>query len=289
MDKDIAKEFRGVLLAHIDKLATTDDLVFVKFDPYSVGDKPRMQTEAVRKVPVLSDLLKQMEKPAQVEYATPDDSFFNSVWAYAVVLHIPNLQVAYFRKFQPSKVIRGGGLKALLHEGTFTRIGDPVFNFDEQADAIVVEDEVVILQETLFEQMFELVGTIYAPLAKEAIQEIATLNLIDNVKGFEAACQNDERKQKKLADIHQNVRLDQITFDKLYQVADNWEVDVELDRSSRRIIFNESKTWGILKLINDDHLRSPITRERYEVQSKRKVQRRPRATRARQAPAATPS
>jgi hypothetical protein len=275
MDKEIAQEFRNVLSGHLERLATTADLDFVSFDPHSVSDGNRLEVEPVDRVPPLAHLVQQMETPASIPFAKLNDGFFKSLWAYAVVLHVADGPLAYFRKFQPSKVIRGGGLKALVQKGTLTRIEDPVFNFDEQADALVLGTDVLILQKTLFEQMFELVRTLYAPLASQAVQKIAALGLIDDMQAFEQVCQKDERKQKKLADIFQNEPFAQITFEKLSQVKEEWSVDVDLDPVARKILFDPAKAWNILKLIDDDYLRSPMTRERYEVQSKRKVQRRP--------------
>jgi hypothetical protein len=275
MDKEIAQEFRRVLSGHLERLSSNTGLEFVPFDPHSITDGNRLEIEPVDRVPPLARLVKQMETPASIPFAKLNDHFFKSLWAYAVALHVADGPLAYFRKFQPSKVIRGGGLKALVQKGTLTRIEDPVFNFDEQADALVLGTDVLILQKTLFEQMFELVRTLYAPLASQAVQKIAALDLIDDMQAFEQVCLKDERKQKKLADICQNVPFTQITFEKLSQVKGEWSVDVDLDPVARKILFDPAKAWNILKLIDDDYLRSPMTRERYEVQSKRKVQRRP--------------
>lgn len=290
MTQAIADEFRHVLLGWIERLLANEDLGFADFDPFSTADRDKVERQAVAEVPGLSAMLARMDEPASIPFAKLNEGyFFKTLWAYAVFIHLPERRAVYFRKFSPARVVEGGGLlKAIVTNGALTKIQSSVFNFDEQADALVIGDEVLILQKTLFEQIFELTERIYGPQAKQAIQKLAQTGLLSDSTALETACEGDERKLKKLADIHQNIPLERITFEKLEAVQRDWRVDVELDAAARQIVVDPKKSWNILKLIDDDHLDSPMTRERYEVQSKRKIVPRPGAPSGRSRRATSP-
>jgi len=279
MTQPIADEFRKALTGWLERLLANEELAFVDFDPFSTTDRNKAERQDVEEVPGLTEMLERMDSPADVEFANLDSGdFFNTLWAYAVFVHVARGRAAYFRKFSPSKVIEGSGpLKAFVDKGALTKIDSSVFNFDQQADALVIGDEVLVLQKTYFEQIFELTARIYGPQADAAIHKLAASGLLSDWKALEEACEGDEGKLKKLADIDKNIPLEKITFEKLEAVQRHWGVDVKLDPDSRQVVVDPKKAWNILKLIDDDHLSSPMTRERYEVQSKRKVPPRPGA------------
>jgi hypothetical protein len=277
MTQAIADEFRKALTGWLEGLLAHKEIAFVEFDPFSTTDRDTVERQDAAKVPGLPGMLARMDSPAGVEFANLNDgAFFNTLWAYAVFVHVARGRVLYLRKFSPSKVIEGGGaLKAIVDRGALSKIESSVFNFDEQADALVIGDEVLILQKTLYEQIFELTEQIYKPQAEAAIEKLEQTGLLSDSAALEKACEGDEKKLKKLADINQNIPLERITFEKLEAVQRDWRVDVELDPAARQVVVDPKKSWNILKLIDDDHLSSPMTQERYEVQSKRKVTSRP--------------
>jgi hypothetical protein len=277
MTQEIADEFRTTLTGWLERLLSNEDLSFIDFDPFSTAERNKVERQDAAGVPGLPEMLERMDAPNKINFANLSGrEFFNSLWAYAVFVHAAQGRAAYFRKFSPSKVIEGGGaLKAIVDGGALRKIESSIFNFDEQADALVIGDEVLILQKTLFEQIFELTERIYGPQAQKALEKLADSGLLSDWKALEEACEGDDGKLKKLADIDKNIPLELITFEKLEAVQRDWGVDVKLDPNSRQIIVDKKRSWNILKLIDDDHLSSPMTRVRYEVQSKRKVKPRP--------------
>jgi|CXWL01.1.fsa_nt_gi hypothetical protein len=301
MLREVAEEFQGVLAGTIAELVAKlggdggeATRRLVPFDPFSESEEPRQEVIAIADVPVLASLVAEIRdgQEGQLEaIGRIDDAFLDSLWGYAVVASRGGRRTLYFRKFLPSRVIRVAGLLKFMWRQGFRKIEEPVFNFDENVDAVVVGGDALIIQKTLFEQLFDLVGKFYSPRAQEAIEKLREAAILDDVDRLSEACATDDNKVKKLAEIRQGIDFSRLTWSNLKKIQEDYGVGVELDDQKQQILFQPSAVWPLLKLLADDFLRSDLTGARYEVQSKRKVEkqkrertvggRRPKSSRAR--------
>jgi hypothetical protein len=276
MKDQVAATFRAVLEKWLAQMAASSAEI-VPFDPFSDSDAERLETISASEVPVLVQLLASIQD-GQASQVAPiqevDAKFLARLWAYAVVSSVEGRRNLYFRKFQPSRVVREDSPLGLsFRKGILSKLEAPAFNFDESADALVVGADALVLQKTLFEQIFDFAGQVYTPLAKQAIANIREIGILSDPNGLAAAIEADDNKLKKAANIGKSIDFAKLTWDNLKKIQENYGVPLLLDEENRRIVNRPADTWSILKVLNDDYLRSEMTDELYEVQSKRRVER----------------
>ena len=276
MQRPVAEAFQAVLVKWLDYAATSPAEI-VPFDPFSDSDERRLETIAASEVPVLAELLALIQdgQAGQViNIEQIDAAFLKRLWAYAVVSSVAGRRSLLFRKFLPQRVVHEAKALAFsFRQGYLSKLEDPAFNFDESADALVVGAEAIVLQKTLFEQIFDLAGQIYTPLAKKAIDSVREIGILSDPEGLATAVEADDNKLKKAADIGKNIDFSKVTWENLKKIQADYGVPLQLDEANRRIVNRPADAWSILKVLNDDYLRSEMTGELYEVQSKRRVER----------------
>jgi hypothetical protein len=168
----------------------------------------------------------------------------------------------------------GGALKLFFAGGRLSKLDSDVFNFDEHVDVLVIAGAVYVYQRRLFEEMFAYVEKVYRPAADLALEHLRGAAILSDLEAFAAACRQDVNKLRKLADIGWNIAPRKLTWAAVQQIQGGWNVNVQLDPDNQRIVVSPATTWSILKLLDDDYLRSDMTGSFYEVQSKRRVKRR---------------
>ncbi|MEO0233901.1 MAG: hypothetical protein ABIN11_02315 [candidate division WOR-3 bacterium] len=102
-------------------------------------------------------------------------------------------------------------------------------------------------------------------------------NKIQIDKSFDISILNS-RMRKKLHLIINNKIIDKIysntkNFDNAKNYAKNFELETMFDEDNKKIIFPSEKEnlENLLKFLNDDFFQSPITKSKYETNSKRKI------------------
>jgi Kiwa KwaB-like protein len=274
MTGPVAGEFQNALCKH---LKTLSGLTPVAFSNYSLPQAGQVQVIPVKDVPMLRELIAKIRGGGLLrlpQVAAINGKLLGALAAYAVIVESQGRRALYFRKSVPSRVIRADGAFKLFFDGQLlSKISTDVFSFDGQADAVVIEDEAFVFQRNYFEEMFDFVRTVYQPAADLAVAHIQDTAVLSDTLGFADACRGDVDKLRKLADIGQNIGRANLTWDAIQDVQAKWNVPVELDSQKRCIVFKKADTWSILKLLDDDYLRSDMTGALYEVQSKRRIKR----------------
>jgi len=80
----------------------------------------------------------------------------------------------------------------------------------------------------------------------------------------------------KLAQIASKPYLSRVTMQDIRRTIDAFHLDVQIvnETGQEKLLFeaNPNKRWLILKLLDDDYLGSIMTNEKYEVNSKSRLQ-----------------
>ena len=268
--KEVLEEFRLLLFKKLFKFCEDSNLKINSYDPFYMSDRSSLEFLPVDKIPKLWEtFISSMSKTNELEYPNKIDSeFLKQLWAYAIRVSVNGQSFYFFRKYSRGKVIQSGGpLNFFFSGGVLSKLEEDVLYFDEKIDSIVIEKYMLILQKNLFEQMFSFTEA-YQALADTALQQLQESNLLSNFGELEAACKSDPLKIKKLAWLsQQNINFSALDRNKIKQIATEWKVDLQFDNSNK-IVLERRSVWGLLKLLSDDLLRSPLTQFKYEVQSK---------------------
>jgi hypothetical protein len=98
---------------------------------------------------------------------------------------------------------------------------------------------------------------------------------IANLEEFQAAVVGQMQMMSKLAAISRKGYLEGLTMDAVRRTIDDVGLDVDLVKEDgvEKLLFDPSvkRRWLILKLLDDDYLRSIMTDAIYEANSKRGV------------------
>ena len=79
------------------------------------------------------------------------------------------------------------------------------------------------------------------------------------------------QEDEKLVGISNTIDLSALSFDDLRDVAKDFKLELKFDEEARKIfIEKKQEVWTFLKLIGDDLLKSPLTKNKYEAQYKMK-------------------
>jgi len=76
---------------------------------------------------------------------------------------------------------------------------------------------------------------------------------------------------RKLARVVQSGYINQLTTEKIMDVAVEFGV-TGIATEDGTLVFDAGNRWQLLKLLDDDYLRSPMTTNRYESSAKVRVQ-----------------
>jgi hypothetical protein len=129
------------------------------------------------------------------------------------------------------------------------------------------ETNVYLLREEAFDNLFVDRADLQARVPGHVDLLIEHGLPISNTTEFVGACQANLNMMKKLQRISESGYLDRITSEKVAQRVHEYHLspDVLIDG---KLNFDPKHRWQILKMLDDDYLRSGLTDRRYEVNSK---------------------
>jgi hypothetical protein len=194
-----------------------------------------------------------------------------SYWA-AVLTHEDGRQAFFFRSFSPqSELKRKRGAALVSRQGTFSVVEETIFLFDDQIDCFVFGDYVYIVRKRDFRRIFDQLAAVLRR-AKKAARDLHAKVPIANFADFEQACGTDSRLADKVLAVRQRDYFEQLSYVMLAPVITEFSLNIptqQVDGETQLVFRSEpDQRFRILKLVDDDYLRSSMTNHRYEVNSK---------------------
>ena len=199
---------------------------------------------------------------------------FNNLWTYAVKIELDdNNKVVWFRKYNKSMVFKKGNLDAMFFkDGKFSKIEHDVFKVDNKVDCFIWNDEIYISQHNNFEKIFSYEDQ-YEAKSSEALQMIKeTFSYIDH-DSLKIYVEKDSSQKRKLAAILKNGVYGKYGFNEVTATIEKYGLDIEVNTNEQKLNLTPKDSRRFLKILNDDYLRSEVTKIRYESIAKRKGQR----------------
>lgn len=166
-------------------------------------------------------------------------------------------------------------LFASVTENRLTALEVPIFEFNEDIDCIAFGSRVFSIHKFNFQQIFGFYETLEES-ADDLIDCVNDTAPILNFTEFSEACKSDRRMLSKLRSIIRQPYISVITFEDIEDsiVRNNLQNDIEIvadANNNKQLVFDGSprKRWIILKILDDDYLKSEMTTRLYESNSKR--------------------
>lgn len=177
--------------------------------------------------------------------------------------------IQFFRKYSTAYLL--GKKRFAIHWSRehFDLVAEQAYLFDDRIDCIVFGDFVFVLRKNDFKKIFQF----YVLLQKEADKALAKIRQTVAIHGadeFEAVCKSHPYRLALLRDISQQAYLSQLTTAKLKKAIQDTRAPVKMLGTGKdaKLVFDKAEPWAILHLLNDDYLKSGMTGEYYQADSK---------------------
>jgi hypothetical protein len=199
-----------------------------------------------------------------------EEGLLKKLWAYAVKISFGDEAIVYYKKYSPGKVLKKGLFNALLfRDGRFSELEDDVFQIHNDFDAILMNQEIIILKAIHFERIFGY-EELYEHAAQTALVELAATHNYVDTDLLTTLVSTDGRKKRKLTAILNNQLITEMGYDHIKQTIQRYTLEIEIDDANQKFVLNAKNAYIFLKALNDDYLRSEATHNRYEATSKRR-------------------
>lgn len=203
---------------------------------------------------------------------SPSDAQVVDDLRYSIIVFTgANGQRAYFfRVFTASNELQRKPWAALvLRDGAYTEVEEKAFLFNEQIDCFVFDGKVFVINKNNYRKIFDLLDRIRSEAGKavEALNEVVP---IANLDEFKQACCSQTTMADKIIEVSKRDYFHSLSVERLKPVINEFGLNVQVDGDGNRLIFDPRPEgrWHILRLVDDDYLRSSLTQHRYEVNSK---------------------
>jgi len=271
--QDLASEFRSAAQA-------AEPGANVVLRPYDPGYTPEWNELAyiyIQGNEAVASMVEQISEVQEAEIFHERDEIVDHLRFYAIVLSPDaDRHAVFFRTYSPKKELtRRAGFAALLSRGHYDKVDTKIFLFDRQVDCFSWGGYLFIYSVPAFHRIFDYFAELRAKAA-ETVTAILERIPISNADAFRAAGVGQMQMMSKLAQIASKPYLSRVTMQDIRRTIDAFHLDVQIvnETGQEKLLFeaNPNKRWLILKLLDDDYLGSIMTNEKYEVNSKSRLQ-----------------
>jgi hypothetical protein len=248
-------------------------LKFYPYDPGSKTDSHEIEYLDLTKHDEIGEQFAPLSSLADVPLFEAQDDFVSGLRFYVIIVQPQQGPTLYcFRSYTPKKELRRSPLfAAIFEEGTFDRITEPTFLFDNRIHCMARGTLLFVFNKDSFHKIFRFFDMVLET-AEKTLATIGTRVPIDNFEEFSEACKGHYQMQAKLKNIANKPYLKNLTMDAVKKVlAEFPDLGVQIIEKGGKevLVFNPKDKWAFLRLLDDDYLKSLMTGENYEVSGKR--------------------
>ncbi|WP_433628410.1 Kiwa anti-phage protein KwaB-like domain-containing protein [Halomicrococcus sp. NG-SE-24] len=195
--------------------------------------------------------------------------------AYRVVQG-DKVRFAALQKFTQRQVLSDDdGVKLAFEEdsGDYDPFTGTVVSFLSRIDCFYFEGTVYILNATKFEDIFDYLYE-YKDDANDVLTSVKNSDInIADFDRFVDSVKNDRRALRKMREIKQVGIYNDMTREEVEQIVEDFGISIDVEEGEGNedwsiAIPDMRKKWDIIRLLNDDHLYSDLSKDRYQVYGK---------------------
>jgi len=273
---DAEGEFRTIINKAVT--AKLNPLVWTlkKFDPVYKPEPGDVEIEWIKldQVAAVSQATDRLDNVSGLAgFDASDSSFLRRLIYWGAAIGNSDNRAYFFRRFSSSSELKRKSKAAMvLKSGTFHLVEERIFLFDQAVDCFVYDEYVFVLRKSDFRSIFEQMKAVFDK-AKNAASDLHGKLPISNFSDFQNACGSDSRLADKMLAIRKRDYFDGLSYSVVKPVIEEFELDIPTMKGKGGQIELEFRSapaerFRILRLCDDDYLRSTMTKRRYEVNSK---------------------
>lgn len=192
---------------------------------------------------------------------------------YIVRVH-DNENVFYgFNKSTPAKLLNKGKFTFSLNGSRFNKLDSEIIMIETDIHAATLitnnglsDARIHIFNKSKFESFFSFIEEYHRVIESNTVA-IQNMEIFDNYAAFIDYCKSDMRMAKKFARIAQNGFLEWFDTDRINSIVESFGLEDCIDSNGKLKVMKKNM-WTILRILEDDYLRSDSTDEKYESHSK---------------------
>ncbi|MFJ5791028.1 Kiwa anti-phage protein KwaB-like domain-containing protein [Lysinibacillus sp. NPDC093197] len=205
-------------------------------------------------------IIKSLLNPITSRPITDLDLILNDIWGYVAVLTLPDKkQVNIFRKYMKVSAYKAKA-QFRLKNGQLEQIKPEQSIFlDFKTDSIEVDDKMYILNRYYFHIFFSFESA-YVQFVEKALDDLSSLDIIENFGDFSKRCLSSGNLTKKLVTIIKENRLQWFkeNIDKMPTMIKEYNLKVELQNNKIHFTKNGCKISDVMKLIMRCCVEDPV-------------------------------
>jgi hypothetical protein len=271
LSQDVTKNIKDTCIKACKKsYQNVNNKSFINYDPAMPNTGREFLTELDEIKPILTLIDNDGNRLAKV-----DKSFLDNLWFYIIKVGNQTNGVYIYKKYSQGFILTKGFKRALgFRAGNFGKLTQDIFTISDKIDCIYFNDNLIIRSKGNFEKIFNFIKKIRSN-AKEAIKIVKTSLpfQIETLQNLEPEWMKRELMMRKLNNIYSKNVLNKIKPDRIKQVISRGLVNniTFKEDSSGKLILNSNDPWAILKILDDDFLKSLLTDIEYEAGYKKRL------------------
>jgi hypothetical protein len=269
----LTREFINFLQGTIQKVET-DKLDIVQYSVENGNkDKVPLQYLDESDVPKMSrfrEIIQNRDYPdATIEEELPS---FQAYRIKSTGLTIDKRLIG-FRRYTNRQIIGSSfSLKGILDGTEYNKFEDKLFALPDEFDAVYYDGTIFVFKPSNFELVFDYLDA-YQESADQVFDFLRSSKLtISNLSRVEDAIKGDHRSLRTMRKIEKRGLYKDLKPDDAQQIVDEYDLDLEVEKGENGRwtieISDMRKKFHILHLLNDDHLESRFTQNKYQVSGK---------------------
>lgn len=244
------------------------------YDPANVPDRHEVEFHTPPSGSTPAAVIQALKTLQQLPVFDGNAATINCLVFHVIAIQsIGQPRVYLFRKYSKRKELgRSKKIAALFSRGTFDRIKDPVFIFDDMVDCIAIAGQMIVVRKDNYHSIFQFFDEALKH-ATQTLSQIQTALPIENVAQFEADCKGNALILMRLRGIADRNYFPSLTLAVLEKKikADGLPIQISGIGKNRKLVYDPRYKWKFLRLLDDGFLSSDMTGRKYEATSKRSL------------------
>lgn len=276
LQTDLSERFKDVVQGVLNELAGLQqarDLSLVEFDAGYKADSHELAWLEISQAHAVSTHLAAVPSALEADEFYSTEDFVEGLHHYVIMVEQgdqpgPRLFRKCTRKIELG---RSGVIAAVFRDGRYDKADDKSMLFDDKIDCFSAAGKMFVRNAHNFQAIFRYHDDLRR-VAEESLRVIEEKVPIANFAAFAESCKTHVHKLAKLRNIAAKPYLQHITMGDIKQTISDFSlpgVKVESRNGQEVLVYDESDRWVVLKLLDDDYLGSTMTKQKYEVNSKR--------------------
>jgi hypothetical protein len=269
---DAESFFRDVITAAVHERIGTWALK--PLDPVYKPDRDELEWASASDVPAIEAARERYANLGPLQPFRPDDEDYKRRLNYwvCVLTGRDERKAFFFRAFSAAAELeRKRGAALVSKNGSFTKVEDRIFLFDDAVDCFIFESYLFVIRKYDYRRVFDQLDAVRVR-ARAAAQALHARVPIANFDDFAEACAGQAAMADKLLAVRGRDYFATLSYEMLKPIIEEFSlgIPVQMHNGQPQLVFRPEPAyrWRILRLVDDDYLKSSMTEHRYEVNSK---------------------